>query len=113
MSAPEKVDNAGEGGPATSVNANKKGAGGSWGRASRARTRSGDGEGWGRDRARVAPVFGSQLVCGCGERHRTRFAERDPDVRIGLRLAFHEAVAGVRPQHDVVGLVVEDVFALV
>src|ERR1700685_2845837 len=91
----------------------KKGAAGSWGRAGRARTRSGDGEGWGRDRARVAPVFGSQSVRGCGERHRARFAERDPYIRIGLRLALDEAVTGVRPQHDVVGLVVEDVFALV
>src|SRR5580692_5537948 len=70
----------------------EKGAAGSWGRAGRARTRSGDGEGWGRDRARVAPVFVSQSVRGGGERHRARFAERDPDVRIGLRLALDEAV---------------------
>src|ERR1700686_5605327 len=91
----------------------KKGAASPWGRTGRARTRSGDGEGWGRDRARVATVFGPQSVRGWGERPRARFAERDPDIRIGLRLAFDEAVTGVRPQHDVVGLVVEDVFALV
>src|ERR1700685_3596608 len=91
----------------------KKGAASPWGGTGRARARCGDGEGWGRDRARVAPVFVSQSVCGCGERHRPRFAKRDPYIRIGLRLALDEAVTGVRPQHDVVGLVVEDVFALV
>src|ERR1700683_3737550 len=91
----------------------QKGAASPWGRTGRARTRSGDGEGWGRDRARVAPLFLSQSVRGCGERHRARFAERDPYIRIGLRLALDEAVTRVRPQQHVVGLVVEDVFALV
>src|SRR5205085_7520728 len=82
-----------------------------WGRAGRARTRSGDGEGWGRDRERGAPCWFS--ACGGGGGRRMRIAERHPHVRIGLRLAFYEAVAGVRPQHDVLRLIVEDEVTLV
>src|SRR5579864_5775377 len=53
------------------------------------------------------------LLCGCGCRRRPRVAERHPDIGVALRLALDEAVAGLEPQHDVVGLVVEDEFAAV
>src|SRR5882724_7105962 len=105
---------------------NEKGAAGPGGRAGRAQTRSGDGEGWGRDRARVTPFSSSpsaRRISLCrdqrdvfalsrsarrgGSGGRTRIAERDPDVRIVLRLPLHEAVAGLRPEQDGLVLVVE------
>ncbi len=42
-----------------------------------------------------------------------RLAERNPYIRIGLRLAFHKAVASVRPQQNVVGLIIKDQFAAI
>src|SRR5947209_20360772 len=74
------------------------------------RTRSGDGEGWGRDRARVTPWLLSSARGG-REARRPHVAERNPHVRIGLRLPLDEAVAGVRPQHDRLVLIVEEQLA--
>src|SRR6266568_4427861 len=91
----------------------KKSAAGSGGRAGRARSRSGDGEGWGRDRGRVAPCRFLHSARGGSGNRRTRIAERDPDVRVALRLAFHKAVTGLRPEQDLILLIVEDELALV
>src|ERR1051325_10410318 len=91
------------------------------GDAGRARTRSGDGEGWGRDRDRVSPR-GSAMEAdrartlgarASGGGRRPRIAQRNPMVRIALRLALDEAVAGLRPEQDLFGLVVEHELALV
>src|SRR6185503_8069746 len=50
---------------------------------------------------------------GGGGDRRARIAERDPVVRIVLRLALDEAVAGVRPEQNLLFLIVEDEVALV
>ena len=71
------------------------------------RTRSGDGEGWGRDRVRDS----SRSARRCDVSRRARIAERNPNVRIGLRLALDEAIAGVRPRQNFGFLVVENEFA--
>ena len=44
---------------------------------------------------------------------RLLIAERNPDVGVGLRLAFHELIASLRPEQDALVLIVEDVLALV
>src|ERR1700747_2379097 len=84
------------------------------------RTRSGDGEGWGRDRERVSFLVYSARRrggrCGAGgpeANPKRRLGERNPNVRSGLRLTLDEAIAGVRPEEDVVGLIVEDILAAV
>src|SRR6476469_10339567 len=41
------------------------------------------------------------------------FTKRDPHVRIGLRLAFYEAVAGLGPRQDLRLLIVENEFAAI
>jgi len=46
-------------------------------------------------------------------RRPARIAERNPVVLVALRLALHEAVAGVRPEHDLLALIVEDELAFV
>src|SRR5438477_4732673 len=63
----------------------------------------GDGEGWGRDRGRVVSLLPS--AGGGGGKRRARVAERDPKVRIGLRLALDVAVAGLRPEPDLFVLI--------
>jgi hypothetical protein len=44
---------------------------------------------------------------------RLLISERNPDVGVGLRLAFHELIASLRPEQDALVLIVEDVVALV
>ena len=75
------------------------------GEAGRSQTRSGDGEGWGRDRGRGTPELVSPSAGGGGRGRRARIAERNPDIDVGLRLPFDEAVAGVGPQQDALALV--------
>src|SRR6476659_8810023 len=85
-------------------------AAGSWGRSGRSRTRSGDGEGWGRDREREFLFFSAGGNGGGGP---ARLVERNQNVRIGLRLALHKAVAGLRPGQDLRLLIVENEFAAI
>src|SRR6266436_6150035 len=61
-----------------------------------------------RDRARLISQSLSARRGGGG--CRTRIAERDPNIRIVLRLPLHEAVSGLRPEQHVLVLVVEDEF---
>src|SRR5262245_9176242 len=93
----------------------EKGAAAPGGRGGRARTRSGDGEGWGRDRGRVAPVVSTPCWSArrrSGDR-RAVVTERDPDILVRLRLPLDEVVAGLRPEQDLILLIVEDELALV
>src|SRR3954447_20002629 len=83
-----------------------------WARANRSGTgRGGDVTG------RVSLSFVSTdlllVPCAGGGDRRLGVAERDPDIRIALRLALDEAVAGLRPGNDVLVLIVENELALV
>src|SRR5215467_2173327 len=73
------------------------------------RTRSGDGEGWGRDRERDSFCSARRNDGGWD----ARFAKRNPQIGIGLRLAFHEAVASLGPRQDLRLLIVENEFAAI
>src|SRR5579885_483222 len=66
--------------------------------------------GWGRDQDRDPVPF---LTRARDVIRRAIVAERDPHIRIGLRLALDEVVAGLRPGENFVLLVVEDIFAFV
>src|SRR5580693_2811370 len=81
----------------------------SWPRA----IRSGTGRGGDVTGSRV-PLFPCSVIAGArGGGCRAAVAERDPYVRIALRLTLDEAVAGLGPGHDVLILVVEDELSLV
>src|SRR6266511_3970229 len=77
------------------------------------RASSGSDEPFAADAFHAPPRPGSQLARACGRGCRTRIAQRDPNIRIGLRLPLHEAVSGLRPKQDVFSLVVEDELAFV
>src|SRR6476646_3707488 len=71
------------------------------------------------DRARSAMIclrkfegWSASARCGGGG-GRPRVAERDPRVRVGLGLPFHETIAGFRPEHDLLVLIVENELAFV
>src|SRR5262249_42125043 len=93
----------------------RKSCGRPWGRP--AAREPGLGTGRGGDVTGVAELLCLSRTSArrrrCGRWGRARFAERDPDVRVALRLTLHEAVAGVAPEQHVLGLVIEDVVALV
>jgi hypothetical protein len=57
--------------------------------------------------------FDARTIRGGGGGGRSRIAQRHPHIGVGLRLALDEAVAGVRPQDDILGLVIEHVVAAV
>jgi hypothetical protein len=62
--------------------------------------------------SRISVVVSAFAGAGRGDRGAT-VAQRNPHVRVALRLALHEPVAGLIPRHDAFGLVVEDELALV
>src|ERR1700686_2207549 len=72
-----------------------------------------DGEGWGCDRVGCLVVRVFSLVGAGGSDRGAVVAERDPYIRIALRLPLDEAVSGLGPGHDVFVLVVENELALV
>src|SRR5262249_18624938 len=91
----------------------RKGAAGPWGRAGRANPVWGRGGGGTGPGSQTPKSILSRSGRSCRRRRAARFAKRDPHIRVGLRLAFDKAVAGVRPKQDLVGLVVENEFAAV
>src|SRR5450631_1370550 len=72
-----------------------------------------DGEGWGCDRVACLRLSLSVIARAGGGDRGTAVAQRDPYVRIALRLTLDEAVSGLGPGHDRLVLVVEDELALV
>src|SRR6266513_4483337 len=82
----------------------------SWPRA----IRSGTGRGGDVTGSRVLLFRVALAIAGAGGGDRgTAIAERDPYVRIALRLTFDEAISGLGPGHDVFVLVIADELALV
>src|SRR6266480_7048264 len=74
----------------------------SWPRA----IRSGTGRGGDVTGSRVLLFRVALAIAGAGGGDRgTAIAERDPYVRIALRLTFDEAISGLGPGHDVFVLV--------
>src|ERR1700704_1951567 len=60
-----------------------------------------DGEGWGCDRVACLRCFSVSVIAGAGGGdRRAGVAQRDPHIRIALRLTLDEAVAGLGPGHD-------------
>ena len=91
----------------------KKGAAGPGGRPAAREPGLGTGRGGDVTGSRSSLSMPALQRDGRGGGRRARIAERRPSVRIGLRLALHEAVAGLRPEQDLLVLVVEDELALV